>query len=71
MESQTLPKRSEFQDEIKMEEREAKINYTMNLQKELSRNNLRSVWTGMMVVTGFKGCETKKISYLGMTLVVN
>lgn len=45
--------------------RKAKLNYKMNLEKELSRNNVGSVWKGMTFITGFKGCETKKIQLPG------
>ncbi len=48
-----------------MEVREAKLNYKINLEKELSRNNLGSVWKGMTVITGYKGSETKIIQLPG------
>lgn len=60
-----LAKRSKLQDGIKMEVRKAELNYKMNLEKELSRNNVGSVWKGMTFITGFKGCETKKIQLPG------
>lgn len=60
-----LIKRLESQKEIKMDVRKAKLNYKINLEKVLSRNYLGSVWKGMTVINGSKGCETKRIQLAG------
>jgi len=63
-----LVKKLELQKEIKIEVRKAKLNYKINLEKELSMNNLGSVWKGMTLITGTKGCEIKKVQLPGYDL---
>lgn len=56
-----LAKKLELQKEIKIEVRRAKLNYKKKLEEQLSMNNLGSVWKGMTLITGTKGCEIKKV----------